>query len=62
MLYVIIHIDFNHIELAAIKFEQNPIVREEKLKTLDDVLPFYLEKLEEIAKNHNGFFALGRVS
>lgn len=49
-------------EIAVVSYEPNDDVKEKKLVTLNsEVIPFYLEKLEDIAKENGGFLALGRV-
>lgn len=43
-------------------YEPDDDVKEKKLVTLNaEVIPFYLEKLEDIARDNNGYLALGRV-
>lgn len=50
-------------EIAAVAYEADPKVQEEKRKVLNgETLPFYLEKLEEIAKENNGYLALKRLT
>lgn len=47
--------------IATVHYEPNKKIQEEKRKTLnDETIPFYLEKLEEIAKENNGHLALKR--
>jgi glutathione S-transferase len=45
-----------------VSYEPDDDVKEKKLVTLNaEVIPFYLEKLEDIARDNNGYLALGRV-
>lgn len=45
-----------------VSYEPDDDVKAKKLVTLkDEVIPFYLEKLDDIAKENNGFLALGKV-
>lgn len=50
-----------HPEIAAVFYEPDDDVKEKKLVTLNnEVIPFYLEKLEMIAKENGGHLALGK--
>lgn len=50
------------IEIAVVSYEPEDEVKERKLVTLNnEVIPFYLEKLEDIARENGGFLSLGRV-
>lgn len=43
-------------------YEPDDEVKEKKLVTLNsEVIPFYLEKLEDIARDNGGHLALGKV-
>ena len=43
-------------------YEPDDDVKEKKLVTLNnEVIPFYLEKLDDIARENGGFLSLGRV-
>lgn len=43
-------------------YEPDDDVKEKKLVTLNaEVIPFYLEKLEDIARDNGGYLSLGRV-
>lgn len=54
---------FNVIEIAVVSYEPEDEIKEKKMITLvNEVIPFYLEKLETIVKDNNGHFALGKVS
>lgn len=54
---------FCSIEIAVVSYETDVAVQEAKRGPLEkETLPFYLEKLEEIAKENNGHFALKKVS
>lgn len=45
-----------------VSYEPDDDVKAKKLVTLkDEVIPFYLEKLDDIAKENNGYLALGKV-
>jgi glutathione S-transferase len=45
-----------------VSYEPNDEVKEKKLVTLNnEVIPFYLEKLDDIARENGGFLSLGRV-
>lgn len=49
-------------EIAAVHYESDAAVQETKRVPLNkEIIPFYLEKLEEIAKNNNGHLALKKV-
>lgn len=49
-------------ELGSVHWEQDEAVKQKKsLELKKDVIPFYLDKLDAIAKENNGFLALGRV-
>lgn len=49
-------------EVAIYYYEANKQAREEKAgPVLNEVLPFYLERLDKQAKNNNGYLACGRV-
>lgn len=55
--------NFCSIEIAVVSYETDAAVQEAKRGPLEkETLPFYLEKLEEIAKENNGHFALKKVS
>lgn len=50
-------------EVAIVAYEPDDVVKEKKLITLNnEVIPFYLSKLNVIAKENNDHLALGRVS
>lgn len=54
-------LDINE-EIAVVSYEPDDEVKEKKQITLTtEVIPFYLEKLENIVKENNGFMALCRV-
>ncbi|KAG4075479.1 hypothetical protein HA402_003304 [Bradysia odoriphaga] len=54
--------DFNS-KLAGAYYEPNEAVKQKKLAELkEDVIPFYLGKLDVIAKENNGYLALGRFT
>lgn len=47
----------------AVWLEKDEKIQEEKCKALNtETIPFYLEKLEEIAKKNNGHLALNRLT
>lgn len=49
-------------EIAVVSYEPDDDVKQKKLSTLNnEVIPFYLEKLEDIARDNNGHLALGKV-
>lgn len=49
-------------EIAALSYEPKDDVTSKKMGTLtSEVIPFYLEKLEDIARDNNGFLANGKV-
>lgn len=53
---------FFFVECAVAQYEPDEGVKETKFANLkQDVIPYYLEKLESIAKQNNGYLALGRV-
>jgi prostaglandin-H2 D-isomerase / glutathione transferase len=50
-------------EIGAVAYEPNEKIQEEKRKILNaETIPFYLEKLDEIAKANNGHLALKRTT
>lgn len=57
-------VDLNaHEEIAVVSYEPDDEVKAKKQITLTtEVIPFYLEKLEAIVKENNGYLALARVS
>lgn len=49
-------------EMGNVHWEQDEAVKQKKMIDLKkDVIPLYLEKLDAIAKENNGYLALGRV-
>lgn len=49
-------------EMGSVHWEQDEAVKQKKMIDLKkDVIPLYLEKLDAIAKENNGYLALGRV-
>ena len=56
---------FNYLqsEIAVVSYEPDDEVKDKKLTTLNqEVIPFYLEKLDDIARENNGHLALGKVN
>lgn len=54
---------FSFIEISLLSYEPNDDAKDKKLQTLnEEVIPFYLEKLDHIAKDNGGFLAIGKVS
>jgi hypothetical protein len=52
-----------NVEVAVVSYEADDEVKQNKLVTLNnEVIPFYLEKLDDIAKENNGFLANGKVN
>lgn len=50
------------IEIADVEFERDASIKQKKFAHLTkEVIPFYMEKLNAIAKENNGYMALGRV-
>lgn len=48
--------------MGNVHWEQDEAVKQKKMIDLKkDVIPLYLEKLDAIAKENNGYLALGRV-
>lgn len=63
--FLIIHslILFISLEIADAQFERDANIKEKKYTHLkNEVIPFYMEKLNAIAKENNGYMALGRVN
>lgn len=55
------HIDFSG--LAGAFYEQNAVAKEEKMKIVkSETVPFFLNKLEAIAEQNNGHFALKKFT
>lgn len=53
---------FINVEIAVVSYEPEDQIKEKKLITLNqEVIPFYLEKLEQTVKDNDGKFALKRV-
>ena len=51
------------LELATAHYEPDKEVKEKKYVTLNnETSPFYLDKLDSLVKENNGYFALGRVN
>jgi glutathione S-transferase len=51
------------LKIAVVSYEPDDDVKEKKLVTLNqEVIPFYLEKLDDIAKENDGFFANKKLS
>lgn len=49
-------------EIATVQYEQDEAVKEKKRVTLNaETIPFYLGKLDAIAKENNGHLALSKV-
>lgn len=49
-------------EVAGAHFEADEDVKIKKMEhNKKEVIPFYLDKLDELAKENNGYLALGRV-
>lgn len=52
-----------NLEIAVVSYETDEVVQAKKRVPLDaETIPFFMEKLEEIATKNNGHFALGKVS
>jgi glutathione S-transferase len=50
-------------EIGAVAYEQDEKTQAEKRKILNaETIPFYLTKLDDIAKNNNGHLALKRTT
>ena len=51
------------LKIAVVSYEPEDEIKEKKMITLvNEVIPFYLEKLETIVKDNNGHFALGKLT
>jgi prostaglandin-H2 D-isomerase / glutathione transferase len=54
---------FYFLEIGVVSYEKDEKIQAEKRKLLNsETLPFYLSKLDEIAKNNNGHLALNRLT
>lgn len=54
---------FSTIEIGSIYWDADEAVKAKKFPTLkEETIPFYLGKLEEIAKQNNGHLALKRLT
>lgn len=52
-----------NLEIAVVSYETDTDVQAKKREPLDnETIPFFLEKLDTVAKENNGHFALGKVS
>lgn len=53
----------SYLEIASVAYEADPKIQEEKRKTLNaETIPFYLQKLDDVAKENNGHLALKRLT
>lgn len=51
-----------HLEIADAEFDSDENIKQKKYaQCKKEVIPFYMEKLDDIAKECNGYMALGRV-
>ncbi|CAH1707715.1 unnamed protein product [Chironomus riparius] len=51
------------LKIAVVSYEPDDEVKEKKLVTLNnEVIPFYLEKLDDIARENGGYLSLGRLT
>uniref|UniRef100_U5EWQ3 glutathione transferase n=1 Tax=Corethrella appendiculata TaxID=1370023 RepID=U5EWQ3_9DIPT len=51
------------LKIGVVSYEPDDEVKEKKLVTLNnEVIPFYLEKLDDIARENNGYLANGKLS
>lgn len=51
------------VEIAVVSYEPEDDVKEKKLVTLNsEVIPFYLEKLDDIARENDGHMANSKVN
>lgn len=51
------------VEIAVVSYEPDDDVKEKKLVTLNsEVIPFYLEKLDDIARENDGHMANSKVN
>jgi len=51
------------LKIAVVSYEPDDEVKAKKLITLNtEVIPFYLEKLDNLAKDNNGHLALGKLT
>ncbi|XP_058456414.1 glutathione S-transferase [Malaya genurostris] len=51
------------LKIAVVSYEPDDEVKEKKLVTLNsEVIPFYLEKLDDIARENNGYLALSKLT
>lgn len=49
--------------IASGHYEQNAVAKAEKMATIqNETVPFFLRKLEAIAKQNNGYFALYKLT
>lgn len=54
---------FNFLEIGGVFYEEDEAVKARKLVELEkEILPFYLTKLDAIAKENNGHLAVGRLT
>ncbi|XP_018560948.1 glutathione S-transferase-like [Anoplophora glabripennis] len=50
-------------KIGLYHYEQNEKVKEEKAGPLfNEIIPFYMEKLDAVAKKNNGYLAVGRLT
>lgn len=53
---------FNYSEVIDVKYEPDPEIKQTKMADLkENIVPFYLKRVDAIAAENNGYLALGRV-
>lgn len=50
------------LEIAAYFYETNAVSREEKLKVAKELVPYYLERLDDQVQKNGGYFVGGKLS
>lgn len=54
---------FSSIEIGAVHFEADEAAKQKKKETLiNETVPFYLNKLEELARDNKGHLAVSKLS
>lgn len=59
---IIINYNLNFAELAAFHYEEDETYKAMKRKVADEVVPFYLERLDAQVKDNGGYFVGGALS
>lgn len=53
---------FKFAEIGAYFYEENAVKKAENLKTAQELVPFYVQRLDEQVKKNGGYFVGGKLS